>query len=67
MEETYYILSGNGRIVINGQTYILNPGDSCLIMPEEIHQIFNDSSTDDLIFLVVSAPTWDITDQYLVD
>lgn len=59
-EETYYILQGQARMVIDERAFVLSPGHVCLIMPGEVHQVFNDAA-DDLVFLVVCAPPW--TDQ----
>ena len=56
-EETYYILSGEGRMVVDGREMTLRPGDALLIQPPEVHQIFNDSAAD-LEFIAVCAPAW---------
>ena len=52
-EETYYILSGKARMVVNGEDHWLSPGDAVLIMPPEQHQIFSTGSVD-LEFIVVN-------------
>jgi len=57
-EETYYILHGHGRLVVDSVDYRLRVGDACLIRPGEWHQIFNDSSEDELVLLAVSSPPW---------
>lgn len=62
-EETYYILSGQARLVIDETEFTLSPGQSCLIMPGEVHQVFNDAP-DDLAFLVVCAPPWTADDMF---
>ncbi|MCK6627046.1 MAG: cupin domain-containing protein [Anaerolineae bacterium] len=56
-EETYYILKGQARMQIDGQEFTLSPGQSCLILPGEVHQVFNDRP-EDLEFLVICAPPW---------
>jgi mannose-6-phosphate isomerase-like protein (cupin superfamily) len=56
-EETYYILRGIGRMVIDERTIYLTPGQACLIVPQERHQIFNDGD-EDLEFIAVCAPPW---------
>lgn len=56
-EETYYILSGEGRMVVDDKELILVPGDALLIQPPEKHQIFNDGKSD-LEFIAVCAPAW---------
>jgi mannose-6-phosphate isomerase-like protein (cupin superfamily) len=56
-EETYYILKGKARMVIDGKEYAVGPGDAIFIKPPEKHQIFTDGNQD-LEFVVVSAPAW---------
>ncbi len=56
-EESYTILSGKGRIVIDGETYPLTPGQCVAIQPPSVHQIFNDGP-ESLHFLAVCAPAW---------
>lgn len=65
-EETYYILKGAARMVVEGEEFELRPGDALLILPPEKHQIFNDSS-EDLEFLVVCAPAWEPTNSVYLD
>lgn len=62
-EETYYILKGKGRIVIDDKEFSLTPGQACLIDIGETHQIFNDEN-EDLEFLAISAPAWVPDDSY---
>ena len=57
VEESYYILTGQGRMVVDGEEKMLFAGDTIAIPLNAIHQIFNDSETD-LIFLAVCAPPW---------
>lgn len=56
-EESYYILSGVARMVIDGDTKILSPGDGVAVPPQKIHQIFNDGDGD-LTFMAVCVPAW---------
>jgi mannose-6-phosphate isomerase-like protein (cupin superfamily) len=65
-EETYYILSGKGKIAIEDNVYSLSKGEVALIMPNEKHQIFCDGE-EDLEFLVVCAPAWEINNSILVN
>lgn len=65
LEETYYLLAGQARMVIDDHAFALRPGQSCLIMPGEVHQVFNDEA-DDLAFLVVCAPPWTADDMFEV-
>ncbi len=56
-EESYYILSGNGRLIVDDQTVILTPGQCVAITPGSAHQIFNDGPAA-LHFLAICAPAW---------
>ncbi len=56
-EESYFILSGQGRLMMEDQQRSLSPGDAVVIPVNAVHQIFNDTD-DDLIFLAVCAPPW---------
>ena len=56
-EESYYILRGAARMVINAQEFTLVPDQACVIHPGERHQIFN-TGAEDLEFLAVCAPAW---------
>jgi mannose-6-phosphate isomerase-like protein (cupin superfamily) len=64
-EETYYILNGTARMVIDDQVFQLAPGQACLITPLERHQIFNDGLLD-LEFIAVCAPAWSPDDSVFV-
>ena len=56
-EETYYILSGKARMIVDAKEFILSPGDALLIHTLEKHQIFNAGDCD-LEFLAICAPAW---------
>ena len=45
-EETYYVLKGRARMIVNGQEFALSPGQACLIMPNEF------ASDADIIHLI---------------
>jgi mannose-6-phosphate isomerase-like protein (cupin superfamily) len=57
VEESYFILTGQGRMIVDGEEKMLSAGDTVAITPNAIHQIFNDSAAD-LIFLAICAPPW---------
>lgn len=63
-EETYYIMSGEGAMTVDDKSFILRAGQAVLIMPGEVHQIFNESPETELNFLTVSAPAWVPDDTY---
>ena len=64
-EETYYMLKGEAQLIIDGRQVTLQPGQACLILPGEVHQVFNHAS-EDLEFLAVCAPPWTSTDSFEV-
>jgi mannose-6-phosphate isomerase-like protein (cupin superfamily) len=64
-EESFYILHGRACMEIDGHSYHLNPGQACLIMPGQTHQIFNDGDQP-LEFLAICAPAWYPEDSYFV-
>ena len=64
-EESYYILSGEARLVVDGHSYPMSTDDTCLILPGQVHQIFNDSSSD-LDFLAVCVPPWEPSDSVYI-
>ncbi len=57
VEESYFILSGQGHMVLDGETQSVRPGDAIAIPQNAVHQIFNDAA-EDLTFLAVCAPPW---------
>ncbi len=56
-EETYAILAGTGRLVIDGQEIMVKKGDHIVIETKRVHQIFNDAAAD-LVFYCICAPAW---------
>jgi mannose-6-phosphate isomerase-like protein (cupin superfamily) len=65
-EETYFGLSGSGRLRVGADQCRLTPGTACLIMPGAIHHILNDTDAD-LEFIAVSAPAWVPEDTYYAE
>jgi adenosylhomocysteinase len=65
-EESYYIISGQARIVIDRSEFSLSSGEACLISPGQVHQIFN-AGPDDLEFLAVCVPPWVPEDAHYTD
>ena len=65
-EETYYMLRGEARMLVDGKEIRLVPGDALLILPPEVHQIFNDTDAD-LEFIAVCAPAWEPSNSVYLD
>jgi quercetin dioxygenase-like cupin family protein len=58
-EELYVVLEGEGRIRIGEESLTLAPGDTLLVPPGTIRQVFNDAEAGegkDSLWLVVGAP-----------
>jgi mannose-6-phosphate isomerase-like protein (cupin superfamily) len=65
-EEIYYILEGEGRMTIDGETCEVGPGDAIAIGPGAVHTIVN-SGQETLKFLCCCAPGYEDTNTVLVD
>lgn len=53
--ELYVLLSGTGRIRVDGELLTLTPLSALLVEPESLRQVFNDTDAEAL-WLVVGAP-----------
>lgn len=54
--EFYYVLSGRGTVRHNDGTDAIAAGDAFLFLPDEPHQLLNDSSEDLLILVIADNP-----------
>jgi mannose-6-phosphate isomerase-like protein (cupin superfamily) len=54
-EELYYLLSGSGRMEIDGETKDVGPGDAILIPAGSWHEI---TAEEELVFLCCCAPPY---------
>lgn len=57
VEESYYMLTGQARLVMDGESYTLHPGDLVAIRPRQVHQIFNAGDTP-ITFIAICVPPW---------
>jgi mannose-6-phosphate isomerase-like protein (cupin superfamily) len=55
--EVYYILEGEGKMSIEGETAIVGPGDTIYIPPTALQYIENTGATD-LVFICIVDPAW---------
>ena len=51
-EEIYYVLSGKGRVIVNGETALITAGDAVPVRLHEAHA-FENSGSDDLELMVI--------------
>jgi len=57
VEETYFLLSGKGRMILDNKEHLISAGDSVLVQPNVVHQIFNDEE-EHLVFIATCSPSW---------
>jgi mannose-6-phosphate isomerase-like protein (cupin superfamily) len=55
--EVYYILSGQGRMSIDGEEQEVGPGQAIYIPPQAVQFIRNTGFTD-LVFICIVDPAW---------
>lgn len=65
-EETYYIMKGKGKMIVDGKEYFVNVGDAIFIQPNEQHQIFS-AGKESLEFIVICAPPWESNNSIFLD
>ena len=65
-EEIYYILTGSGRMVIDGESRDVKKHDGIAIPPGARHKITN-TGTDDLIFLCCCVPAYEDDDTVVTE
>ena len=54
-EEFYFVLEGTGRLRVGAQTLTVPRHGGVLVGPNELRQVFNDT-TEDVLWLIVGAP-----------
>lgn len=59
-EESYFILSGQARVMLGDEEAILRPGQIVLIQAPKPHKIIN-IGKEDLEFLAICVPAWEPT------
>lgn len=64
--EDYYIVSGHAKVILDGGEHHLFPGDHIQIPPRQQHQVFNESTQEELTLVVKCAPAWIRDDFHLV-
>lgn len=65
-EEIYFLLEGQGRMVIEGESRDVRTGDAIAIPPGSVHQITN-TGEGPLRFLCCCAPAYEHEDTILVE
>jgi mannose-6-phosphate isomerase-like protein (cupin superfamily) len=60
-EESYLVVSGKGKIFVNGKETLIKEGDLVSVLPGERHELCADAKSS-LEYIVVTAPAWTIED-----
>ncbi len=55
-DEVIYVIKGSMRVIVEGETGVMNQGDGILIRKGQQHQIFNDSKTDEVLHTFTFTP-----------
>jgi mannose-6-phosphate isomerase-like protein (cupin superfamily) len=58
-EEVYYVLSGHGGILVDGETHTIKPGDVVIIAPGERHKVWQEGDGN-LVLLVTCVPAYSV-------
>lgn len=53
----FYVLSGTATLELVGYSVALGAGDGIHIPPSATHRFANNSTTDEVVFLVISSPS----------
>jgi mannose-6-phosphate isomerase-like protein (cupin superfamily) len=61
-EEVYYILRGEGQVILDGEVRLVGPGDAVIIPPPTQHLIRN-TGAEELVMVVTCAPAWSPEDE----
>ncbi len=55
-EEFYFVLEGTGRMRIDDETVTVPKYGGVLVGPSMLRQVFNDSETEETLWLIIGAP-----------
>ncbi|KAJ4455059.1 hypothetical protein PAPYR_10079 [Paratrimastix pyriformis] len=61
-EEVYHVVSGGGRMKLDGKEAEISQGDTVVILPGERHSISAPPDRD-LVMIVTCVPAWSAEDQ----
>ena len=65
-EEIYHVTEGEGRMVLGGEIFAINPGDTICIPPGTPHRVDNTGATE-LKLLCSCSPPYSHADTELLD
>ncbi|HET7214943.1 MAG TPA: cupin domain-containing protein, partial [Terriglobia bacterium] len=59
VEEVYYVMNGDGELLLNGKTAPITKGDVVPVLLGEVHSFRNNGSQDlELLIIGVAAQKW---------
>jgi len=64
--EVYYILSGAGRMEIDGETRMVGPGQAVYIPPGATQRITS-TGEEELVFICIVDPAWRVEDEEVLE
>lgn len=64
--EVYYILAGQGRMIIDQETADVRPSDTVYIPPHATQSITN-TGAEDLVFICIVDPAWRVEDEVILE
>ena len=62
--ELYYILKGVGEMHIENESAPVSEGQ-CILIPPQARQWIRNTGKDDLVFLCIVSPKWQVNDEVL--
>ena len=62
--ELYYILKGVGEMHIENESAPVSEGQ-CILIPPQARQWIRNTGKDDLVFLCIVSPKWQVDDEVL--
>jgi mannose-6-phosphate isomerase-like protein (cupin superfamily) len=65
VEETFYFPAGSPKMIVNGETFRVRPGDAFRLSPPDRHDLVND--TDEVVDCIFIKSTYDPKDKVSVE
>ena len=65
-EETYYILKGSAKVVIDGTEFIAEPGQAIYTAPGRSHKIMS-WGEEEVEYLAITVPAWKAEDMVFLE
>lgn len=56
--EDYYIISGKAKVIVDTKEHYLRASSHLKVLPNQQHQVLNESDIDGLCLIVKCSPAW---------